>query len=180
MYPSMSDYWWLFLARGIIAVLIGVLALAVPGTTFTLLVILVGLYMFIDGVFAIVHAINHRKTMAWWGWSLFFGLVGVVVGLLVVSNPFAWVVALVYLVAVWALVTGAVEIVSAIRLRKVLKTEAWYILVGALTALFGLSLLFNPLAGVVTLAFVFGFYAIISGAMLVSLAFRLRRQMNGA
>ncbi|HEY4148075.1 MAG TPA: HdeD family acid-resistance protein [Chitinophagaceae bacterium] len=171
----LNRYWWLFLTRGFLAIVLGVLVLLMPGVTFTFLVILLGAYMLLDGIFSIVTTLADRSNRRGRGWML-GGLLSVLVGVLVLSNPFTWVVALVYIVAIWALAAGIIEIIAAVRLRHVIKGEGWYIAVGILTFLFGLSLLINPLAGVITLSFVFAFYVFISGSLLVSLAFRLRRR----
>jgi len=172
----LSQYWWLYLTRGILAILLGITVLLLPGVTFTFLVIFWGAYMLADGLFASVAAITDRHNRKGRGWFLASGIISLLVGILVLLNPFAWAIALVYIVAFWALLAGIIEIIAAIRLRKVIKGEGWYILVGVLTLLFGVSLLFSPLAGVVTLAFVFAFYSLINGSLLISLGLRLRRR----
>ncbi len=171
----LDRYWWLFLTRGSLAILLGILILLMPGVTFTFLVILLGAYMLLDGIFSIVATLADRSNRRGPGWML-GGLLSVVVGVLVLSNPFAWAMALVYIVAISALVAGIMEIVAAVRLRHAIKGEGWYIAVGILTSLFGLSLLASPPAGVITLSFIFAFYAFVSGGLLVSLALRLRRR----
>lgn len=176
MSPIFTQYWWIFLLRGIFAIILGILALLMPGITFTTLVIFLGAYMFIDGIFSVVAAISGRKTTDSWGWMLAIGLLGIIVGLITLRNPFATGAALIYLVAFWAIAFGIMEIVVAIRLRKVIQGEGWYIAAGILGIIFGIILMANPVAGAITLTFIFGFYALIFGFMLLSLAFRLRRR----
>lgn len=176
MNPLFSQYWWLFLLRGIFAILLGLMALFIPGAALTGLIIFLGAYMFIDGIFSIIAAITERKTNSNWVWLLVTGLFGIIVGIITFYHPFATAAALVYLVAFWALVIGIAEIVWAIRLRKVIQGEGWYILAGILSILFSLMVIFNPIAGALTLTLLFGIYALIIGIMLIALAFRLRNR----
>lgn len=171
-----NEYWWLFLVRGILAILLGLLALLMPITAFAGLVIYIGAYMLVDGLFSAIAAVSQRKTYSNWGWLLVFGLLGIAAGILTFINPFVTGTALIYLVAFWAMVIGIAEIVWAIRLRKVIRGEGWYILAGIFSIVFGLLVLFYPMAGAITLAIMFGVYALVIGTLLVSLSFRLRRQ----
>lgn len=171
-------YWWVYLLRGILAILLGLLALFMPIAAFTALVIYVGAYMFIEGVLSAVVAIRHRQTYRYWGWLLIVGLLGIAAGVLTLLYPFATGTLLIAFVAVWALIIGIAEIVWAIRLRKEITGERWYIFSGILSIVFGLTILLYPVAGAITLAFLFGFYALIIGILLVSLALRLRNKRS--
>jgi uncharacterized membrane protein HdeD (DUF308 family) len=170
-----SNYWWLFLIRGIFALLFGVLALLMPGITFATLVIFFGAFMLVNGVFTIITAISRRKTAKGWGWLVAFGILGILAGIITFYNPFAAALGLVYLFASWALISGTIEIILAIRLRKEIKGEGWYIAEGIITFLFGILLLINPLAGVFTLTILFGIYALIMGFSLIALSFRVKK-----
>lgn len=174
MHNFYNAYWWIFLLRGIFALVLGVLAVGWPGATFATLIVFIGAYLFIAGIFAIIGAIAARKTTENWGIFLFSGLLGVILGILTFYNPFATGAALIYLIAFWAMLAGLFELIIAIRLRKVITGEGWYIAGGLLTIIFGILLASNPVAAAVTLTWMFGIYAIITGIMLISLSFRLR------
>lgn len=176
MNHSFNQYWWIFLVRGTFAVLLGLLALFMPGTAFAGFVIFLGAYMFIDGIFSVIAAITERKTYRNWGWPLVIGLFGILVGIITFVNPFATGVALIYLIALWAIVIGIAEIVWTIRLRKVIKGEGWYIFAGVVSIIFSLLILFYPVAGALTLTVILGIYALIIGIMLISLAIRLKKR----
>ena len=171
-----SRYWWIFLLRGIVALLVGLLALFVPGVTFASLVIFLGAYMFMDGILSIIAGISARKRAREWKWYIVSGIFGVLIGVITFLNPFATAVALVYTAALWAIVVGVVEMVIAFRLRKEIRGEGWYIAGGILTIIFGILILANPATGALTLTMVFGIYAIIAAVMLMSLGFRLKRR----
>lgn len=174
MHNFYNAYWWIFLLRGIFALVLGVLAVGWPGATFATLIVFIGAYLFIAGFFAIIGAIAARKTTENWGLFLFSGLLGVILGILTFYNPFATGAALIYLIAFWAMLAGLFELIIAIRLRKVTTGEGWYMAGGLLTIIFGILLVSNPVAAAVTLTWMFGIYAIITGIMLISLSFRLR------
>ncbi|RAJ85737.1 uncharacterized membrane protein HdeD (DUF308 family) [Chitinophaga dinghuensis] len=171
-----SDYWWIFLLRGLFALILGILAIFMPGATFTTLVVFLGAYLFIAGVFAIAGALAARKTSENWGIFLLSGVVGIILGVLTLINPFATGNALIYLVAFWAMIAGLFEMIIAIRLRKLITGEGWYIAGGLLTIFFGIVLISNPVAAAITLTWIFGFYAVVTGIMLISLSVRLRRR----
>lgn len=171
-----SEFWWLFLLRGIFGVILGLLALFMPGVTFTTLIIFLGAYLLIDGIFSIIAAVKARKTLDAWGWYLASGILSLLVGILTFKNPFATGLALLYLIAFWVIVAGLIEIVMAIRLRKEIKGEGWYIVGGLLTIAFGVLILVNPIAGALTLTMIFGVYALILGIMLIYLAIKLKQR----
>lgn len=171
-----STYWWIFLLRGIFSLMLGLLAIVWPGATFTTLIVFLGAYLFIAGVFAVVGAIAARRTTENWGIFLLSGLAGIILGVLTLYNPFATGAALIFLVGFWAMLAGIFEIIIAIRLRALITGEGWYFAGGLLSILFGILLLSNPEVAAITLTWLFGFYAVISGIMLISLSFRLRRK----
>jgi uncharacterized membrane protein HdeD (DUF308 family) len=175
MNPHFSDYWWLFLVRGVFAILLGVMAIIFPATTITVLALFIGAYMFVDGLFSIVAAFNARRTMRTWAWLLASGILGVIIGIVTFINPFATVVAILSLVALWSLLIGIAEIVWAFRLRKVIRGEGWYIASGILSIAFSFLLLILPAAGILTITWLFGIYAITIGIILISLGIRLKR-----
>lgn len=174
-----NRYWWLFLIRGIFAVLLGLIALFSPETAFTGLVLFIGAYMFVDGIFSMVAAVTQRKTYRSWPLLFIGGLFGVIIGIITFINPFATGAALIYLIAVWALILGLVDIALAIRLRNQIKGEGWFILAGILTIAFSIMILLNPLEGAIALTVLLGIYALLFGIMLISLAIRLKNKNNG-
>ncbi|MCW3462148.1 HdeD family acid-resistance protein [Chitinophaga nivalis] len=176
MHNFFNAYWWIFLLRGLFALLLGILAICWPGVTFTTFIIFIGAYLLIAGIFAIIGAVAARKTNENWGIFLLSGIAGVILGILTFYNPFITGAALIYLAAFWAILAGLIEIIIAIRLRKVITGEGWYIAGGCLTVIFGLLLFSNPVAAAVTLTWLFGIYAVVSGVMLISLSLRLRKR----
>ena len=166
--------WPLAALRGVFAVLFGVLALIWPGTTVLVLAILYGVYAIFDGIGGVMQAFRpgdaaHRAAYG------VLGLLGIVAGVLVLLWPGITVLVLALLVGFWAIFTGIVEIVAAIRLRKQIEGEAFLIAAGALSLIAGIVIVFNPVAGAFGIALLVGIYALIYGVILLVLAFRLRK-----
>jgi uncharacterized membrane protein HdeD (DUF308 family) len=160
--------------RGVIAILFGALALSRPGVTASGLVYVFGAFAFIDGVFAIAASVNVAQMHGRWGSLLLAGICGIAIGVLTYMNPAATAVGLVYYVAIWAVATGFLEVVAAFRLRKVVEGEWMLAVAGLLSIAFGIMVGARPGAGMLSLIWLIGAYAIIFGALEIGLAFRLR------
>lgn len=178
MLQTYSKYWWLFISRGIIAVLFGLAAILLPGITLQLLVLLVGAFFFADGVLAIVGSFGTRRVEEHWWVSLLEGVAGILIGILAIVWPGTTLVAIVLLIAAWALVTGIFEIIAAVRLRKVIIGEWFLGLGGIISVLFGLLLFVSPGTGAVALVWILGGYAIFFGILLLLLGFKLKKLLQ--
>jgi len=169
--------WWVVLLRGMAGVLFGIVTFAAPGLSLAVLVLLFGAYAFADGILAIVTAVRHRhgSGVSWgWGTVLSQGFAGIVAGALTLVWPGITALVLLYLIAAWAVVTGALEVAAAIRLRRVLEHEWLLVLSGLLSVALGLFLMSFPLSGALVVVLWIGAYALVSGVLLIVLALRLR------
>ena len=172
---TLARNWWAIALRGVAAIIFGILAFVLPGITLAALVLLFGAYALVDGVFSLVAAIRGRGGDAPW-WALAIeGVAGVAAGLITFFLPGLTALILLYVIAAWALVTGVLEIVAAVRLRKTITNEWWLAGSGVLSVAFGVFLALFPGAGALALVLWVGAYAIVFGALLVALAFRLRK-----
>jgi uncharacterized membrane protein HdeD (DUF308 family) len=168
-----SRNWWVLLLRGVVAIVFGMLAISRPGITLGLLVLLFGIYALVDGVFALLAAAA--------GWSqrddrwllLLEGLIGLGAGFATLRAPGITTIALLFFIAVWALATGVLKIVAAIRLRKEITGEFWLILGGIASVVFSFLVMMNPAAGALAMAWLIGWYALVLGVMLILLSLRL-------
>jgi uncharacterized membrane protein HdeD (DUF308 family) len=175
--PVMSS--WSVAVRGIAALVFGLIALFLPGPALFALVFLFGAYALADGIFALVSAVREDPEYGR-GWLVLEGIVGIIVGLATFAWPGITAVALTYLIAAWAIVTGILEIAGAIRLRRYIRHEWLYILGGALSVLLGVLIMGRPLIGALTLTWMLGVYGIFFGAMLLGLSFNLRKLERSA
>lgn len=165
------DHWWAFALRGVAALIFGILGFAWPGVTLAALVVFWGAYALIDGVLALLSAFRTAQDHRWA--LLVEGIVGIGAGVVTFVWPGLTALVLVYIIAFWALMTGVLEIAAALRLRKVIHNEWRLALSGALSLVFGIALLASPGTGAIALVWLIAAYAVIFGAMLLALAFRL-------
>ena len=174
---ALARNWWLILLRGVCAVIFGVLTFVWPGVTLLTLVLLYGAYALIDGAIAIWAAIVGGEPAPRW-WLLIVGLLGIAAGLVTLLMPGVTALVLLFFIAFWAILTGVMQIVGAIRLRKEIDNEWMLAASGVLSVLFGVILIVQPGAGALGLIFVIGAYAVIYGAILIGLALRLRNHSH--
>ncbi len=174
MRQFLSQSWWLYLLRGIAAIIFGVLAFIAPGATILALVLVFGIYALVDGVLAVIAAFRMREVVNQWWVVLLEGLVGIIAGVIALVYPQITAIALLLVIAFWAIFTGIMEIIAAIRLRREIKNEWTLILSGVLSVILGVVLVAYPLVGAVGVVWAIGAYAILFGVLMVVLAFKVR------
>jgi uncharacterized membrane protein HdeD (DUF308 family) len=175
----LARHWWAIVIRGLASIIFGILAFVMPGVTLAVLVLLFGAWALVDGIFNIIAALSGRSGSRSWWMVLLEGLVSVAAGLVTFFMPGLTALTLVYVISAWAIITGVLEVVAAIRLRKEITNEWWLALSGVLSIVFGALLAIAPGAGALALIFWIGAYAVVFGALLVGLGFRLRRRHSG-
>jgi uncharacterized membrane protein HdeD (DUF308 family) len=169
-------YWWTVALRGALAVLFGLAAWIWPDVTIRVLVLLFGFYALVDGLLALAAAMmGGRLASGRRGWLIFEGVAGVAVGVLTFIWPEITTLALLYLIAFWAIATGVLEVVAAVMLRRELRGEWLLAAGGIISVLFGLFLVIRPGDGAIAVAWLIGLYAIIFGIALIALGLRLRQ-----
>ncbi len=168
--------WGWVVLRGVVAVLFGVLAFAWPGMTLAALVIVWGAYALADGVLALISAWQVRDQGGSPFWSLvLLGLCGIAAGVVTFIWPAMTAITLLMLIAAWAVVTGILEIVAAIALRKEIEGEWRLGLSGVLSVIFGVIMFAAPGAGALALIWVIAAYAIVFGALVIGLGVQLKQ-----
>ena len=172
---ALARWWWAFILRGVLAIAFGVLSFVAPGTSIAVLVLLFAAWALVDGVTNVWTGIRTRDRDRSWWLEVLEGVVSILAGLIALVLPGFAAEILVLLIGAWAIVTGAIEIWSAIRLREQITGELWLALAGVASILFGLVLLVFPAAGALSLIWLIGSGAIVFGAFLVALGWRLRR-----
>ena len=170
----LADNWWTLVVRGVIAILFGIVAWIWPGLTVTTLTILFGAWLFVDGIFEIISAFANRDRVNSVWPLIIAGVINIIVGLIVLVWPGLSAIALMYMIAIWAILTGLLAIVTAIQLRKRIENE-WAIgLTGAVSIIFGVLVMIFPGDGAVALVWVIGIWAIVIGIGLIADGFRLK------
>jgi uncharacterized membrane protein HdeD (DUF308 family) len=162
------------IVRGAIAIILGIVALLLPGPTFLALTIAFGVFALLDGISALITLLDRHARLGR-GWLALEAVAGILIGIITMIWPGIAALNLVLLIAAWALVTGALKIAAAIRLRKRIRREWLLVLSGLVSIIFGALLVWRPLLGIVGLVWALGIFGLVYGALLVSLAIRMRR-----
>ena len=166
---TMSEHWWVVLLRGLLAILFGVLAFAWPGLTAVILVTIWGVYALFDGIVGIIAGIKGK-----WTSLVVLGLLGIAAGIVALLWPGLTAISLLWVLAIWIIVAGSMQIGAAIRLRKEVQGEWMWILSGILMVLLGVVFFLRPGAGILSVTWLLATLAIVWGILLVMLSFRLK------
>jgi uncharacterized membrane protein HdeD (DUF308 family) len=188
MLNLLAKNWWSVAIRGIAAIVFGILAFIWPGITIIALVYLFAAYALVDGIFAIVSAVRADPVTRGHGWTVaLLGVVSVIAGIGSFILPGITALTLLYIVAVWAIITGGLTIWAAIRLRREIQGELFLAIGGIASVAFGILLIVFPGAGLLSVIWLLAAYAIVFGVLLLGLAWRLRgmqeataRSMSGS
>jgi uncharacterized membrane protein HdeD (DUF308 family) len=169
---TLGKNWWMIAARGVLAILFGVIVLLWPALPFNLLIATFGVYAVLDGAWAVASALwVSRMSVATWP-VLFEGAVSLGVGSLALGWP------LVPRDAVWGLLTGVLELVAAARLPR-RGAGYWLLLTGGMFSLFlAVLILMLPHAVEPSVAWAVGVYALCFGALLTATAISLRKALT--
>lgn len=178
MNAMLARNWWVLALRGGAAILLGVLALVLPGVTVATLALTFAAYLLLDGILAILAGLRasrrHRRALPF----LLEGAVSLIAGTVAALWPEASLFALVFLIAAWSVMTGFAEVMGAWRMGGARRRWSWAI-AGALPVLFGLSLWALPALGLLALAWGVAAYLIAFGVLALVTALRLRRRHAG-
>ncbi len=170
MLALLSRRWWWILVRGLAAILFGIAAFAWPGLTIWALVILFAGYAIVDGASMIVFG----RRLGNWFWYALAGLASMAAGVVAIAWPGITAMALLWVIAAWAILSGIFQIMAGMEIRKEVEGE-WVLYVGgALAILFGLILFFRPGAGALSVIWLIGTFMILFGILQVVLAFKLK------
>lgn len=168
----LADSWWAVGLRGILGILFGLICLLTPGLALEVFVILFAAYMLVDGVFAIASGIKAARNGERWGLLILEGIVDLAAGTVAVLWPAITLVALIWIIAIWAVISGGLMLAAAFSLN--LDHGRWWLALGGIASLiFGILLVIQPLIGAVVLTMWIGAYALVFGIFLLVLAFQL-------
>ena len=171
---GLSRWWWIFILRGVVAIGFAILAFFAPGWGIVVLLALFAAWAIVDGASSLLTGIRTRGQDRSWWLEVIEGLVGIAAGILAIVLVQYAVTALVLIIAAWSVVTGIIEIVLAVRLRRVIEGEVWMALAGVASILFGVLLVAFPAAGALSLVWLIAAFALVFGVFQIALGWRLR------
>ena len=170
----MLSYWWVLLLRGVLAILFGIAAYAWPGMTLVTLLTLFGAFALVDGIFNVFHAFSGRKEDERWWVLLLEGLLGIAIGVITFQAPEVTATVLILYIGFWAMATGVLRIILAVRLRKEIEGEWWMALAGLAGIVFGVFMVARPGAGALAVLWLVAIWAIVGGVCLVIFSFKVK------
>jgi uncharacterized membrane protein HdeD (DUF308 family) len=171
-------HWWLIILRGVVALLFGIIALIAAGATLLFLVYLFGSYVLLEGIFAIIGSLVERTSSSA-RWMMFLlGLVGIVVGVLTFIHPGDVALVIFYLVAIWLIISGLFEIISAFTLSAA--GAQWLeVGVGVISIILGIIFFLHPTSSILSIVWLLGIFALVYGIIQIVRAIQLRSVLSG-
>jgi uncharacterized membrane protein HdeD (DUF308 family) len=168
----LEQSWWAVGLRGILGIIFGLICLLNPTLAVEVFVILFAAYMLVDGAFTIASGVKAAAGGERWGLLILQGLVSIAAGVVAVVWPVITLVALVWIIAIWAIVSGVLLLAAAFSLN--IEHGRWWLALGGIASLvFGILLVIQPFIGAVVLTLWIGAYALVFGVFLLVLAFQL-------
>ena len=173
MQQLISNYRTMFVFRGIVAVLFGIIALVWPKMALSALVFVFGLFAVISGITAVVAALRNTEFPGW-GWLLAEGILGVLVGVVALVWPGITALAFLYLLAAWAILTGVFEVIAPLAYPMSGGRAVLTALTGVISIIFGILIAAQPSSGLLAVVWLIGVYAILFGIMYIVMYFQTR------
>ena len=167
--------WYWPVLRGVLAIIFGIVALSWPDKTAAVIIWVVGIFAVVDGVVEIVEGIRRRGTGNGTAVLVTMGVLSLAVGVVLLVWPGKTAIVLTWIVGFWAVVYGLFQTVASLDLRKVPGSGwGWGVFAGLLGLVFGLLVLFNVNAGLVSIVWILAIFAILWGVMLIAFGFQIR------
>ena len=175
MLAVLSRKWWVLSLRGVGFIAAGVIAMMWPGIPLASFVVIFALFSLIDGAVSIILGMRGELDGTVWWTMIFLGVLALAAGILAVAWPGLTLLVLIYIIAGFAVARGLVEIIAAIRLRKLIDDEWVLGLSGCASLLFGVLIFSRPAEGMLAIAILVGAYMTALGVLALALSLRLRR-----
>jgi uncharacterized membrane protein HdeD (DUF308 family) len=172
MPETLQKNWWLIAARGVLAILFGILALASPYIVIFSLITFFAFFAILSGFFILTLAFLGETDNR--GLRILEGLIFLGAGIVVLLNPVSALGGIMIFIAAWAILSGVIHIIGAVKLRKVIANEWLMIFNGIISIIFGILLAGNLIQGAGVMLMIFGAFAILSGFFTLILAFRIK------
>ncbi len=173
MQQMIGNFRTMFLFRGIVAVLFGILTLIWPKITLVVLVLLFGIFAVISGITAVAAALRNTREQGW-GLLLFEGIVGILAGVVALVWPGITALAFLYLLAAWAIITGILEFIAPLSFPMSGGRAVLMVLAGVVSVVFGVLIAFQPASGLLAVVWLIGIYAIVIGVLYIVAYFESR------
>jgi uncharacterized membrane protein HdeD (DUF308 family) len=175
---GLAGAWWTFLLRGLAALSFGAAALLWPSQALSTLTIVFGIYAAIDAVAALVTLLVGPGDLRGRWWLALLGLTGAIAALATFVWPEQTATIVIYLIAAWACLSGALQLGGGIMLRREIEGESLLVVSGAISVFFGITLFGISGAGLPMLMWTVALYSIVYGMIMVGVGLMLRMHLQ--
>jgi len=166
--------WWMYLIKGALIIVLGIWMLKMPRESFNAMLLIIGLIIALGGALETFLALYYRKVLKEWGWNFSAGILDILVGILLISNPDAILVLITLFISFWLVLRGVLAIWEAMELRREgRKNWKWILALGILVMLLAIVLIWHPQVIGLTLIFWIAISFISLGIFRIVLAFKL-------
>lgn len=170
---NVHKHWWAILLRGIIGILFAILLVTATGFALDVLIILLGVYLLFDGLLSVIASFLATGHKNWW-LLLLEGIVSVIVGIFVLAMPGATLTILIYLVAIWAIITGFFEFIASLVSSWAIPGKVFIGVTGVISFVLGVIILIYPLISLVAMIWLIAIYAFVIGLTLTISSFKFK------
>jgi len=168
-------YWWVSPLIGVIAILLGILFIANPGTTLAMLGALLIAGFLVSGIFEIIFALSNKNTLKGWGWTLASGIIDILFALLLLAIPIGTIAVLLFMVGFWVMFQSIWAIGTAIELQRgQVKGWGWILTFGILGVIFSFILIANPVFAAEFIVYLMAISLFCYGILRILYGLRLR------
>lgn len=175
-----GSMWKLIMTKSIVLMTLGLVLLLFPEATLTTLIFIMGVYWLIDGIVSAYNALKSRKNNQYWGWGIFTGLIGIIAGIVVLTNTFSSAVIatsfLMWFLGLVAVINGVSGLVTGIRLKKQHAGEKSMIWGGIFSIVLGIILISSPYMSALLIIKIIGAFALFAGLITLAMAFSVKKK----
>lgn len=171
----MAKHWWAILIRGIIAVLFAILLIAATGFTLKVLIVILGIYLLFDGLLSVLAGIAATSHKHWW-LLIVEGLISLAAGIFVFALPNVTLLVLVYLVAIWAVITGLFEFIASFAATWASTGKIFLGVGGVISVILGIIIFLYPVISLFAMIWLVAIYALVFGISLIIFSIKLKGQ----
>jgi uncharacterized membrane protein HdeD (DUF308 family) len=166
---AIATVWWVPLVLGLLSLVAGVIVLIKPSNSLTVITVVIGIFILLDGVMQVYMGLRHRvenSTMV-----AVIGVLDLIIGIILVRHPIAGVTAAALLIGIWLAAAGVLRLIVAFEIHG---DRLGRIVVGAIELLAGIVIIANPNIRLATLAVLVGISFILNAIALIVLAIAMR------
>lgn len=167
--------WWLLLIAGILFVILGISYIAAPGAALITTGMFIGVMILISGIAIVSYAVSLSSSEGW-GWRLVEGIIDVLLGVIIIWNPFPAIALIPIAIGIWAIVRGVILFVDSFSYKKAGVHDWWgFLLLGVLAVIFGFIVLGNIAASAIVTGWMIGIMLLSIGIAGIYYSLKIRK-----